>query len=112
MSVMPMAESSATAFSDSRWYVERTLNTLRLTGLCSSIAPVDGPRSGTRSSSSTGMMSSLCGVPRVRKSATAPFSTINVRAFAAASFGSNLSSSETSTIFCPFTPPRAFTASK
>ncbi len=81
------------------------------TGLCSTIAPVDGATSGTLNSASSGAMASVCGVPRVRNNAVTLFSVMSLRAFSAASLGSNLSSSETSVMVWPLTPPRAFTAS-
>ena len=75
------------------------------------MAPVDGPISGTLCSASSGRIACVCGVPRLRNSATTFFSVISVLAFAAASLGSNLSSIEISSIVWPFTPPLAFTAS-
>ena len=57
------------------------------------------------------MIACVCGVPRVRNSAATFFSVISSFAFAAASLGSNLSSSETSSMFWPATPPLAFTES-
>ena len=56
-------------------------------------------------------MAWLCGVPRVRNRARTFFSSTSVRAFSAASLGSNLSSSDTSSIFCPWIPPRPLTIS-
>ncbi len=53
------------------------------------------------------MIASVCGVPRFRNSATTFRSSISLRAFSAASLGSNLSSSDTSSIFWPCTPPLA-----
>ncbi|MNV87255.1 hypothetical protein D3C71_1813670 [compost metagenome] len=85
----------------------RTLNTYLRTGWCSTIAPVDGPTSATPCFSSSGMMASVWGVPRVRNSADTLFSSISLRAFSAAILGSNLSSSEVSSIFWPLTPPLA-----
>ncbi len=58
------------------------------------------------------MMASVWGVPRVRNIASTFCSSMSLRALACARAGSNLSSSEMSSIFCPFTPPRAFTASR
>jgi hypothetical protein len=85
------------------------LNTHGLTGACNTIAPVDGAISGTPNSDSNGRIAWLCGVPRVRNSASTFFFVISSRALAAAMAGSNLSSIATITIGSPLTPPFAFT---
>ena len=53
------------------------------------------------------MIASVCGVPRFRNRASTFCSSTSLRAFSAASFGSNLSSRDTSSIFWPWTPPFA-----
>ena len=80
------------------------------TGWCSTMAPVDGATSTTPCLSSRGRMASVCGVPRLRNRAETFLSSISVRAFSAASLGSNLSSREISSIFWPLTPPLALMA--
>ena len=76
------------------------------------MAPVEGPTSGTPYLSSSATMPWVWGVPRVMNSASTPLSSMSVRALSCVSLGSNLSSSATSSIFCPFTPPRALTWSR
>src|SRR6516225_1722449 len=73
------------------------------------MAPVDGAISGTPYSDSSGRMAWLCGVPRVRNSASTLSLVISSRALAAALAGSNLSSSATILICSPLTPPAALT---
>jgi hypothetical protein len=77
--------------------------------LCRIIAPVDGATSGTLNSSSSGRIASVCGVPRFMNSATTFFSVISLRAFSAASLGSNLSSIEISSTRWPWMPPVSLT---
>ena len=74
------------------------------------MAPVEGAINGMRAGASSGMMAWVCGVPRFRNSATTPWS-ISALALSAARAGSNLSSSEISSMRCPLTPPALFTAS-
>ena len=61
--------------------------------------------------SSSGMMPSEWGVPRLRNRARTFFSSISTLALALASGGSNLSSIGTSSIFWPWIPPLALTLS-
>ena len=60
----------------------------------------------------TGINASAFAVPRNRKSETTCFSSMSFCAFSTERFGSKPSSSDSSTIFLPLTPPCAFTRSK
>ena len=75
------------------------------------MAPLDGPMSGASYLSSSEMIASVWGVPRVGNIATAFCFSMSLRAFFAAGFGSDLSSNEISSIFWPPTPPLALMAS-
>ena len=76
------------------------------------MAPVLGPTSGTFSSVSTGSSACECGVPRFRNSASTRCLVTSSRATSTVTLGSNLSSTVMSSIFWPFTPPRALMVSK
>jgi hypothetical protein len=67
--------------------------------------------SGTPYCVITGRIASVWGVPRFMNRASTFFCLISASAFAPDSFGSNLSSMTTNSIFSPCTPPLALTAS-
>jgi hypothetical protein len=62
------------------------------TGLCSAIAPVDGPTSATPYLSSSGITASVLGVPRFSSSATTFLSSISTRVFSSERLASRPSS--------------------
>ncbi|EWS62555.1 hypothetical protein Y695_04217 [Hydrogenophaga sp. T4] len=71
-----------------------------------------GPTSGSLCSASSGKRACACGVPRFRNSASTFCLVISSPATSTVRLGSNWSSTEISSIFWPFTPPRALTASR
>lgn len=85
------------------------MNTCFCTGLCSDIAPVEGAIKGVALLSSSGMIASALGVPRLSSRAITFFSSIRMREFSAERLGSNPSSRRITSIFSPWMPPCALT---